>query len=185
MKTMLPPRINRYLSALYLRRKGVEWEGTLPHFNLWNAPQFMIYGRLKLGSGVKFLTDLGRIRIQVDKDALVTIGDRTVINFGVWIRATQEIVIESDVKIGPRVTILDSNLHPISEGEEVKSSPVRVGRNAIIGINSTVLKGVDIGEHSFIGGHVCIRKSIPPRTILGDPDEPVRTVSCSDEWIRP
>ncbi len=181
----LPDRLNRALTALYLRRKGVVWSGNMPEMNMLRPPHFAVYGRLTLGSGVKFFTHMGPSLIQVDENAIITIGNCVTVGSDVWIRAGSEIVIGDGVGIARNVDIIDDHLHPVNEGDRKSPSRIRLGRNSWIGLKSTILKGVEIGEHSIVGAGSVVIKSVPPRTkVAGDPARIIGTVTCSDDWIR-
>lgn len=182
----IPKALNRFLSELYLRRRGVEWRGEVPLINILNPPQFAVYGKLVFGTGVKLFTHLGPTFIQVDTEATITIGNHTVLNNGIWIRATKtEVVIEDYVLVGPRVAIFDSHLHPVHPDDTRAPRPVKLGRNSWIGLGSTILPGVHIGEHSIVGAGSLVTKNVPPRTVVaGNPARRLRAFTCDDDWIR-
>ena len=78
----IPNGLNRVLSTRYLRRRGVAWSGEVPDMNILNPPQFAIYGKLELASGVKFFTHMGPTLIQIDKGATITIGCKAILCSG-------------------------------------------------------------------------------------------------------
>lgn len=56
------------------------------------------------------------------------------------------------------------------EQQEVVAAPVVIGKDAFLGLNSTVLPGVTIGEGAFVGANSLVNKDIPPWTIaVGSP----------------
>lgn len=72
--------------------------------------------------------------------------------------ATRKITIGNNVMIGGGVTIVDSDFHSmdssywgtIDDEKMMKSVPVEIGDNVFIGMNSIILKGVNIGEGAII-----------------------------------
>ena len=62
---------------------------------------------------------------------------------------------------------ISHNLHdqPLTEGGYVK-----IGDNVFLGIKSTILKNVTIGEHSAIAANSVVTKDVPPYSIVaGNP----------------
>lgn len=71
-------------------------------------------------------------------------------------------------------TPLAAELYPPQYG------PIRVGRGAFIGPNSTVTHGVTIGECAVIGAHSVVTRDIPPYTLAaGSPARVVRELDRS------
>jgi acetyltransferase-like isoleucine patch superfamily enzyme len=185
----IPNWINRPLTALYLRRRRVEWRGELPQMNMLRPPNFAVYGKLILGSGVKFFTHLAKPLIQVDRGAIMMVGDQAVFNCPFWIRAGREIVIGDHALIAPGVKIFDHNMHPVFPGDKQEPRPVGLGRNVWVGIDSIILPGVCIGEHSVVAAGSVVTRSFPARTVIaGNPAKQIAEVEfpngCSDKWIR-
>ncbi|MCW3133899.1 MAG: N-acetyltransferase [Methanophagales archaeon] len=80
--------------------------------------------------------------------------------------------IEDDVLVGPAVTFTN-DLYPraFSWGED-KIVPTVVKKGASIGANSTIVCGVEIGEHAMIGaGSVVTRDVSPFGLVYGNPGE--------------
>jgi acetyltransferase-like isoleucine patch superfamily enzyme len=181
----IPEGIARIFRARYLKRKGVQWKGKMPYFDILNPPQFAVYGTLLLGSSVKFFTHMGPTLIQVDKNAYISMGDYARIGSGVWMRAGLQILIEKHVLIAPGVKIFDHHMHPVSERYAGYSRPVKLGRNTWIGLDSLILPGVEIGNHSIVGGGSVVTRNVSPKTVVaGNPALMIDTIECSDDWVR-
>lgn len=179
--------LNHLLTVLYLRRKGVEWKGEIPHIDMRRPPRFYISGSGKvfLGSGVKIFTDLGQTLFQVADWAILTIGDHTVLNGVQWVHCEREITIGSHVRVGPGVKIIDSNTHPRWPGDNQTPEPVMLGRNCWIGMGSSILPGVEVGKHSIVGAASVVTKNVPPKTmVVGNPLRTIKTFECHDDWTR-
>lgn len=88
------------------------------------------------------------------KKAKIKIGNDVGISGG-SIVSESEIVIGDDVLIGANSTIIDTNFHPTSgdrrySKENIKTKKVTIGKNVFIGMNSIILKGVNIGDNSIV-----------------------------------
>lgn len=183
-----PPRINRYLTALYLRRRKVEWQGVLPEMDMLRPPQFAVYGRLILGSGVKFITDLGRIKIQTDnEDSVINIGSGCVLNGMIWIKAGLEITIGDNTLIAPNVKIFDHKVHPVFYGDNTAASSVHIGRNVWIASDCLIEPGSTIGENTVVGWNSRTVKRYPSNALIAG--NPARVIEVDHKrnpagWIR-
>ena len=84
---------------------------------------------------------------------------------------TDNIVIEEDVSIGPRVMII-TRTHPITQIEtydKTKSSigtKVVIKRGAWIGAGAIILPNVTIGERAVVGAGAVVTKDVPPYTVV-------------------
>lgn len=100
----------------------------------------------------------------VGKD--VHIGDRVKIENKVSV--FQGVTVEDDVFIGPHVTF-SNDLTPRSLGGwDVVKTLVKKG--ASIGVNSTIICGVTIGEHAMVGGGSVVTADVPDHGLVyGNP----------------
>lgn len=78
--------------------------------------------------------------------------------------ASDSVEIGDGTLIGANTTIIDTDFHPVAslkrryETKNVKSGPVRIGKNVFIGMNSQILKGVIIPDNSIIPAGSVIRE---------------------------
>lgn len=96
------------------------------------------------------------------------------------------IEIGNNVQIGGNVVIYDTDFHSLNSSyrkdrmtdvENTKTKPVKIGNNAFIGAHSTILKGVQIGENVIVGACSVVTKSIPDNEIwAGNPAIFIRTI---------
>jgi len=108
-------------------------------------------------------------------DANITIGNDVGISGG-GIVAAKEVVIGNNVLMGANVFITDTDFHPKTSSnrrysqENIEVSPVRIGNNVFIGMDSIILKGVSIGDNSIVGAGSVVTRSIPENYIAaGNP----------------
>lgn len=99
----------------------------------------------------------------------IVIGRGVYINRNAFIDASELIIIEDDVAIGPNVYITDHD-HDISDRQRVLSNklvsdPVVIEAGAWVGANVSVLKGVRIGRGAVIGAGSVVTKDIPEHTV--------------------
>ena len=118
----------------------------------------------------------------------ITIGDNSFVGPGTRIWSGEEIIIGSNVLISHNINIMDNNAHEINFEERaesykklhvigypkvkgsVKTAKVIIKDNVWICFNSTILKGVTIGEGAIIGANSLVTKDVPPFTMVaGNP----------------
>jgi len=96
------------------------------------------------------------------------IGKNVFINFDCVFLDLGGIVIEDNVLIAPKVSLLTEG-HPI-EAENRQSltvAPIHLKKNAWIGANATILPGVTIGENAVVAAGSVVSKDVPDNTIVG------------------
>ena len=87
--------------------------------------------------------------------AKIKIGNDVGISGGT-ITAAGSITIGDRVLIGANSTIIDTDFHPTKgtnkrySTKNIKSKPVQIGSDVFIGMNSTILKGVNINDDQII-----------------------------------
>jgi acetyltransferase-like isoleucine patch superfamily enzyme len=75
--------------------------------------------------------------------------------------------------IGLGTRIFDADQHDLDAERPERAEPVTLGDYSWIAADSTVLRGVSIGEHSVVGARSLVTRSIPPHTLaLGIPARP-------------
>lgn len=115
------------------------------------------------------------------KNTEVIIGDNVVMANGATIQAENKVVIEDDVMIGINCMLVDSDGHDLHPNKRhsgtPKSGPIVIKKNVIIYYNSTVFKGVTIGENSIIGSCSVVTKDIPPNVFAaGNPAKIIKSL---------
>lgn len=95
----------------------------------------------------------------------------------IWVH--ESIVIGNNVNIGANVILMDSDAHSLNyldrrnittDMRNKKNSPIIIGDDVLIGVNSIVLKGVVIGARSVIGAGSVLTKSVPEDCVVcGNP----------------
>ncbi|MFS0646132.1 gamma carbonic anhydrase family protein [Siminovitchia sp. 179-K 8D1 HS] len=120
----------------------------------------------------------------------VTVGEESTIWFNAVLRGD-----EGPIHIGARCSIQDnSTIHmyegcpaiiedEVTVGHNVILHGCKIGKRSIIGMGSTILDDVEIGEECIIGANTLIPsgKKIPPRSlVVGSPGKVMRSLNDKD-----
>ena len=98
---------------------------------------------------------------------------------------TSSISIGSGTIIGPNVIIVDSDFHGIYPAinrennlDYASDRPVKIGDNVWIGMNTVILKGVNIGENSVIAAGSIVKNDIPSNCLAaGNPAKKIKDLN--------
>lgn len=96
---------------------------------------------------------------------------------GTVIAAFVSIEIGDNVKCGANTLITDSDWH-LDDPRSGIPSPIIIGENVWLGINSVILKGVHVGANTVIGANSVVTKSLPANVIAAG--NPCRVVKILD-----
>ncbi|OGO31584.1 MAG: hypothetical protein A2Z29_02850 [Chloroflexi bacterium RBG_16_56_11] len=156
-------KIDQFLSVgpgAHLRRGTIIYGGSRIGSNLETGHNVVIREENIIGNSL-------RIWNNSVIDYGCRIGNNVKIHNKVYV--AQFTVIEDEVFIAPGVT-LANDMHPgCPDSHECMEGP-HIKRGAQIGINSTLLPRVVIGEFSVIGAGSVVTKDIPPRVVAyGNP----------------
>jgi len=103
------------------------------------------------------------------------IGDRVKIHCNCYV--AQYTVLEDDVFLAPGVTIANDK-YPGWEEAPVGLVGPTIRRGAQIGVNVTILPGVEIGAGALVGSGCVVTRDVPPRmVVVGNPGVTVRSVT--------
>ena len=134
------------------------------------------FGRVVLGRWVH-LGDDTRLRAH---EGTLRIGDKSVLG------RDDTINCHLDIEIGPRALVSDSvyicdfdhrtdDLATPIKDQGIVKSPVRIGPDVWLGVKSSVLRGVTIGEGTVVGAHALVNRDLPARVVAaGVPARVVR-----------
>ncbi|MBL7723679.1 MAG: acyltransferase [Chitinophagaceae bacterium] len=168
--------IFRFFSGFFTRVilffRGVKVGKDSEFFGLLHVRRFP-FSKVEIGRKCTFRSDQTSNLIGVnrkcilsthEKEAIISIGDNCGFS-GVTIGAAKEIRIGNNVLCGANVVITDFDWHPDISNTEPES--VIIHDNAWIGLNSVILKGVEIGENTIIGANSLVLRSIPANVVAG------------------
>lgn len=78
--------------------------------------------------------------------------------------------------ISYNVGIVTANHNPENPKEHLPAKPVKLGRECWIGMNSVILPGIELGDHTVVGAGSIVTKSFPEGycVIAGNPAKLIR-----------
>ena len=165
-----------------LRLSGASSIGKSPV--LIGRAHFRFRGTTHIGDSF-MVEGLVPVTIKVDSGAALSIGDRVYMNAGTSIEAYHQLIIGSDVLIGPYVSIIDDDRHQVEPAAVQYKGPTIVGDNVWLGRNVAVLPGVTIGDGAVIGVNSVVTRSIPPNSFAaGSPAQVIRKLDIPEGWLR-
>jgi acetyltransferase-like isoleucine patch superfamily enzyme len=162
-----------------LRLRGVQWKS---HALLRGMkPRIRNAGTMRVGREFRVHGRVTRVQLATSPSGVLSIGDRVGMNEGVSIYAEREVTIGDSVMIGDYVSIVDTDFHPVTPGDPVRVAPVRIERNAWVGRNAIILRGVTIGMNAVVAAGSVVTSSVPPNTLAaGNPARVIRELSIPD-----
>ncbi|MFN3804528.1 MAG: DapH/DapD/GlmU-related protein [Pyrobaculum sp.] len=146
----------------------------------------VIYEGVEIGDGVEIGHNV-LVREQTKIGNGARVGTQTVIERGVrigdgaWIQSMAYIpngtVIEEGVFIGPNAVITNDRYPPSR-----RLAPVVIKKGAVVGANSTLVAGIEVGEGAVVAAGAVVTRDVPPGVVVaGVPARPVATV---DQYLR-
>lgn len=102
-------------------------------------------------------------------NAFLKIGDNTYIQPNANIVANSGIEIGQNCAISWNCQIIDDDMHTLNSKINCKnnSAPITIGNNIWIGMNSSILKGVIIGDGAVIAAGSIVTKNVPAGCLVG------------------
>lgn len=152
-----------------LSGSDIDGKGSLTLGSKWPNLRFQA-SELLLQSGAKISLDgdfsiYTGFHIAVSSNARLSLGSG-YINSGVTIDCFDSIRIGHDVVISKGVTIRDSDNHQLDNNTSI-SAPITIGDHVWVGINVTILKGVNIGDGAVIAAGAVVVSDVAPNALVG------------------
>ena len=170
-------KLRAYVRARWVFRHATELGALV---RLEGRARVVANGELRIGERVRMIGHVVPVELVSEHGAQLSIGDRTFINYGVSIGATQRVVVGAECNFGPYVNIVDSAFHeldPDRRFERPAPQEVHIGDRVWLGVRVMVLPGVTIGEGSVIGAGSVVTRDIPPRSLAaGSPAKVIRSL---------
>lgn len=165
---------NYLLSQLYLMRCNKVGRMVFTR----SKPQIKNNGYISIGSYNTIWSDISNTRIAAHNGGIVQIGSNNFIN-GVFISASDKVVLGNNIKIGPQTMIMDSDFHSVDDhNAEGASSGIVIEDDVWIGARCVILKGVTVAKGAVVGVGSVVTQSVPPNAIVaGVPAKLIRMKS--------
>ena len=147
-------------------------------FRLSRLPFVISHAKIYIGDDVNFFGKVDILSGRVFDEPQLILGNRVDIGHNVSFLVNKEIVIEDDVNVATGVRFMDSDAHPRDAADRIADlppkpeeiKPVRICRNAWIGQNAFILKGVTVGEGAVVGVNSVVLTDVPPYSVaMGNP----------------
>lgn len=92
-------------------------------------------------------------------------------SMGCYIDGRNGIVIEENVYVGPRVSLISMNHDKNNLEQYVECAPIVIRKNSWLAANSIVLASVELGEHTVVAAGAVVTKSFPEghQMLAGNP----------------
>lgn len=165
--------------------------GQLPYFKLPKNGKVFLGNQVVLNSDFKNTNTAltYRCKFVTGYDGIIKIGKHTMLN-GVCIVSYQKVEIGDECQIASSTIISDTDFHPVDpilrskqvKGESfpfssVGKKEIKIGNNVWIGWNCTILKGVQIGDHSIVAaGSVVLAGHYPNGSLIaGNPAKVIKS----------
>jgi acetyltransferase-like isoleucine patch superfamily enzyme len=154
-----------------------------PFLNSANEKYISIGNNVNIGSFCRITvsTEFGGHKVKSKNVVRLKIGDSVDIGNNSFISANNNIEIGNNIIMSSYVFISDHdhgfgdveknlNQQPLSEGGFVK-----IGDNVFLGVKCSILKNVNIGEHSVVAANAVVTRDVPPYSIAaGNPARVVK-----------
>jgi len=141
-------------------------------------PALLNEGRIVIHDRVQLVSTMARLELVATGGVLLEIGERSLVNFGGSIVASELVRIGPRCLIGPYVMMLDNDFHRIEPERRLErppSKPIVVEENVWIGARVILMSGVTVGRDSCIGAGSVVTADVPPRTfVAGVPARVIR-----------
>jgi maltose O-acetyltransferase len=137
-------------------------------------------GRMVIGERVQLVSTIATLELVTEHGGTLIIGERSLINFGGSVVATQLVTIGARCQIGPYAMLLDNDYHrvePERRLERPPSAPIVLEDDVWLGARVIVMSGVTIGAGSSVGAGSVVTADVPPRSVVGGvPARLIRTL---------
>lgn len=172
--------------------EGVVVLGAIPYFKLPKNGRVVFGKKVILNSDFKNSNTAltFRCKFVTGYEGVIQVGENTMFN-GVCVVAYESVVIGKNCQIASSTLIADTDFHPVDPAERekqvsgqpysfgaVKKKPIVLGDNVWVGWNSTILKGVTIGDNSIVAaGSVVLAGDYPANALIaGNPAKVVKRI---------
>jgi len=125
-------------------------------------------------------TFCGGNTITIFKGATCKINGDGYMNENASISCAKLVEIGKGTIISDYVSILDWDAHTIIGQEKDMAKPVKIGEHCWIGLKSTILKGVTIGDGAIIAAGAVVTKDVPAKAVAAG--VPAKVIRENVEW---
>jgi acetyltransferase-like isoleucine patch superfamily enzyme len=114
------------------------------------------------------------------ENARIEIGPDCMFN-GCVLTARERITLGKKTMLAWNVTVLDSDLHDLSNTEPMRVKPVTLGDYVWVGAGATIVAGVSIGSHTIVASGSVVTRDLPDHVLAaGVPAKIIRQIADRD-----
>lgn len=128
------------------------------HFSIAEGAQ------VEIGADTWLRSDLGPVLLFAFPGARIRIGREGFLN-GCHLSSKAALELGERVWIGPGSRVFDADQHDLDADRRQQITPIRIGDHCWIAADVTILRGVEIGEHSVVGTRSLVTRSLPPHSL--------------------
>ena len=164
--------LDRFITFIYLlfyKRISIGKNSIIKRRN-----EFKLTNNYKIEIGDNCILKEASYFLLTKPNPYLKIGNSVGIGRNCYIAIKSKLVIGDNTRLGHNITILD-NEHRFNKDDLISNQPARIeeitiGKDCWIGSNTTILRGVKIGNNSVIGANSLVNKNIPSDQIwAGNP----------------
>lgn len=157
-----------------------------------NSSKTWIGNNVRLGSGA--LLTATHSKANESQTVRIKVGDRSFIGRNTILESFNQINVEEDVMIGPRVYLSDSQheysnplIPPIFQGIQNINNVLLIQRGAWIGHSATLIGNITIGYGSVVGANSVVTFDVPSHCVIfGNPASILKIYHYTQKkWVRP
>jgi acetyltransferase-like isoleucine patch superfamily enzyme len=165
-------------------------QGVLLGVRAWCVNELRESSRIRLRSAA---ICRGLLRVERFGDGRIELGEHVYIGDDCIVSAAASVSIGAYTLVAHGVQIFDNDTHPrradarradwnaimkgpAEEYESIAAAPVRIGREAWIGFNVAVMKGVTIGDRSVVAAGSVVVKDVPADSVVAG--SPARVIGA-------
>lgn len=174
-----------YFKADYYRMTGQKLSlKSIPFIFIKHNLKYMFYFRIAQNSNIKLIKKIIRIRLYLlGRKYGIEILPSTKIGPGFYIGHPYNITINQNSIIGKNVNIMKGATIGSENRGKRKGCPI-IGNKVYIGINSTIVGNITIGDDVLIAANTFVNVDIPDHSIVfGNPCKIIHKQNATIEYI--
>jgi maltose O-acetyltransferase len=155
--------VSLLLAKWYLRNLGDVGAGV----RVVCRPRIKNYGTMRIGRASILRSVVVPVELVAWSGAVLSIGERCIINYGVSICAIKRVELGDRVRVGPYSMIIDCQFHDAYDRDQLpEPQPVIIEDDVWIGSRVSVMPGVRIGRGAIVGVHAVVTSDVAPFTVV-------------------
>jgi len=132
-------------------------------------------GTIEIGERTRLMGRFAPVELRTGEHGRLTIGSRTLVNYGTTIQASTSVSIGDDIDIGPYCVICDHEVGALDSPDPEPPRPIVIESHAWLATRVIVRPGAVIGAGTVVAAGSVVEGILPPRVVAaGSPARVVR-----------